>query len=220
MMQANTHVTATSQAKVSATLLGHSDENLLSLFASTKDEAYFNELHHRYCEVTICYAQKVNQLGGRTVAEEVSQQAFLNVFLNHDQFDPEMKFRPWLFSIVANLAVNQRIAARRRPTASLEDLRFMSRYEEVVDYDPEDHREDSPVDQFAVAEQALELRSLVDSLPSSDREVMERLYYGHMTNEEAADDLGIPLGTLKTALHRSLKSLRRRIQRDDISKAA
>ncbi len=192
------------------------DEELVSLYASSKDTVHFDELHRRYRGQLIAYLQRTHSVIGLSGAEDVVQQTFLSVATNYDQFDPQWKFSNWVFSIAANFAVNMRKATGRRPAASFEDFSDNARRAPVFDaYDPEDHREDAPTSKVMTDERNAHLRCLVGQLPDQYREIMERLYFQGMTNEEAATDLGIKLGTLKTRLHWSLCRLREQTGQDE-----
>jgi RNA polymerase sigma-70 factor (ECF subfamily) len=198
-----------------------SDEELLASFASTKDERYFDELHKRYRSDLITYVKRVNPRGDHATAEDIVQQTFLKVHLSHDMFDPEMKFRPWLYSIAANFTVNKKISAKRRRAISLTGLLPQSATNDARVFDPADTREDQPDEVASSSEEAIQLRGMVERLRPQQREVIERLYFRGMTSEQAAVDLGIPLGTVRSQLHRSLQSLRQWQGEDEkVSKAA
>jgi RNA polymerase sigma-70 factor (ECF subfamily) len=184
-----------------------SDEQLMSDFAAGNQEA-FNELHRRYRDDLVKYAMRVNPLGGHATAEDVVQQTFIKVHQSHDAFDPEMKFRPWLFSIAANYTVNQKIADKRRRSVSM-NTRIAAA--EEIQYDPPDYREDEPESGLLNAEMATVIREKISALRGPQREVLERLYFQGMTHYEAAADLGVPVGTIKSQLNRALESLRQEL---------
>jgi RNA polymerase sigma-70 factor (ECF subfamily) len=148
-------------------------------------------------------------LPGFAGAEDVVQQTFISVSQNHDQFDPKLKFGNWIFSIAANFAVNMRVALSRRPALSIEDLlKSDPKGRALVPSQLEDSREHSPEYDVFAAERNERLRLLLDELPEQHRIVMERLFFQNMTCEEAAADLNMPLGTVKTRLRWSLSRLR------------
>jgi RNA polymerase sigma-70 factor (ECF subfamily) len=62
----------------------------------------------------------VRFLGNRAAAEDVFQETFLQVHQSANQFDPERKFRPWLFTIAANKARDLMRSRARRPTNPLQ----------------------------------------------------------------------------------------------------
>jgi len=197
------------------------DEELMALLTSTKDEAYFNELHRRYRDDVLRYVGRVNPLADEASAEDVVQQTFLKVHTSHDTFDPALKFRAWLFSIAANFAINQKVLHKRKHTVSFEAFTYSSGadLDTRQAYDPEDYRESQPEDIAEDTERSLDLRAKIGNLRGPQQEVIERLYYQGMTSEEAAVDLGIPLGTVRSQLSRALESLRAQFG-DVVSKAA
>src|SRR5207249_8442759 len=77
---------------------------------ATLVERYHRELYHFL----------VRFLGDRAAAEDVFQEAFLQVHQSADQFDPSRRFRPWLFTIAANKARDLMRSQARRPTNPLQ----------------------------------------------------------------------------------------------------
>ncbi len=95
---------------------GKTDEQLLSAYRSG-DKASFSNLVTRYQREL--YHFLVRFLGDRAAAEDVFQEAFLQVHQSADQFDPSRRFRPWLFTIAANKARDLMRSNARRPTNPL-----------------------------------------------------------------------------------------------------
>src|SRR5579859_1894615 len=90
-----------------------SDEHLLADYR-TGDKSAFAALVSRYQREL--YHFLVRFLGNRASAEDVFQETFLQVHQSAEQFDPQRRFRPWLFTIAANKARDLIRSQSRRPT--------------------------------------------------------------------------------------------------------
>src|SRR5439155_9610686 len=93
-----------------------SDEQLLADYRGG-DKTLFAVLVLRYQREL--YHFVVRFLGDRAAAEDVFQETFLQVHQSADQFDPQRRFRPWLFTIAANKARELIRSQARRPTNPL-----------------------------------------------------------------------------------------------------
>src|SRR4051812_5021886 len=96
---------------------GRTDEQLLSAYRSG-DKASFSNLVTRYQRELFHFL--IRFLGDRAAAEDVFQEAFLQVHQSADQFDLQRRFRPWLFTIAANKARDLMRSQARRPTNPLQ----------------------------------------------------------------------------------------------------
>src|SRR5688572_28735369 len=93
------------------------DEQLLADYRHG-DKNAFAELVGRYQREL--YHFLVRFLGNRAAAEDVFQETFLQVHQSAEQFDPQRRFRPWLFTIAANKARDLIRSQARRPTNPLQ----------------------------------------------------------------------------------------------------
>ncbi|MDF1598053.1 MAG: RNA polymerase sigma factor [Acidimicrobiia bacterium] len=138
---------------------------------------------------------------GPEVGGELSSETFLRAFNQRDRFDPShLSARPWLFGIAANLA---RMEARRRY------LESRSLGLGPASTGPEDFAADVAVRLDAMEEaRKVGLYAFLERLRESDRQVLLFYALGDLTQGEIALALGIPLGTVKSRLHRTRAALR------------
>ena len=61
-------------------------------------------------------------LGDRSLAEDIAQESFWNVWRKRETFDPRQSFRVYLYVVAKNLAINERTSARHRRTVSLDSM--------------------------------------------------------------------------------------------------
>lgn len=177
-------------------LNGLSDYELIERVAA-KDEAAFEALYDRHRSQAFGLALRVT--GARPAAEEVAQDAFLSVWRSADRYHPERgSVSSWLLSIVRNRGID---ALRRNQHAA--------RNVELGAVLAAPLRSRECTDELALArEEAREARSLLDHLPSGQRQVVELAYFAGMTQTEIAARIGVPLGTVKGRSRLALEKLR------------
>ena len=132
-------------------------------------------------------------LGDAAEAEDVAQEAFVRAYRALDRFDAARPFRPWLLSIVANLARNRRRSLGRYFAAWRRMAQMATDRAPAADR-PEQWRAEA-------------LWQAVRRLSEQDQEVIYLRYYLELPEAEAAGALGIPPGTVKSRLHRALARL-------------
>lgn len=177
---------------------GRSDEQLLADYRAG-DSAAFTQLIHRYQREL--YHFLVRFLGDKTAAEDVFQEAFLQIHQSADQFDPERRFKPWLFTIAANKARDLMRSNSRRPTSALQASvspgdddagEFLSLISAT---------QTGPEDELEREELKRKVQGVVMAMPANLREILLLSYYHQFPYRQIADILGIPLGTVKSRLH-------------------
>ena len=141
------------------------------------------------------------------MSEDVYQAAFLSVHLKCEMFDEGRRFRPWLYTIATNAAIDARRRNKRHRMVSLdtpreqdnEDVGRLVNLLESSDPDPANAVDD--------AERNRLVRSTLDQLPESMTAVIQLVYYQGMKYREAAEVLEIPVGTVKSRLHAAISKL-------------
>src|SRR5689334_22967698 len=183
-----------------------SDEELLLGYRERGDASLFSELVHRYERELYSYLRRY--LGDAALAEDTFQAAFLQVHLKCDQFDEGRKFRPWLYTVATNQAIDAQRRNKRHKSVSLDrntrhhendELGSLLNLLESKEPNPEDHAQS--------AQQSEWIRSAVDELPDGLRDAVNLVYYQGMKYREAADILNIPVGTVKSRLHSAILKL-------------
>src|SRR5690242_1002358 len=87
-----------------ADLAALTDEELLVRYRDHADRQAFSQLVHRYERELYSYLRRY--LGDATMAEDAFQATFLQVHLKCDQFEQGRRFRPWLYTIATNQAID------------------------------------------------------------------------------------------------------------------
>jgi len=183
-----------------------SDEGLLLQYREQGNRSAFEELVHRYEKELYGYLR--NYLGDPEMAEDVFQQTFLQIYLKCDQFEPERRLRPWLYAVATNQAIDHQRRFGRHRMASLD--RRMGKDEEsetgaFVELFDDPCR--GPVEETENHEQADEVRRAVYDLPEQTKQVVLLVYFQGLKYREAAQALGVPVGTVKSRLHGAIQKL-------------
>ena len=182
-----------------------SDEDLLTRFCKGQKEA-FGVLVRRYERELFGYLRRY--LGDSSLAEDVFQNTFVQLFVKSDQYEPGRPVRPWLYTIATNQAIDALRRNSRHQALSLDQHR-----EEGFDGDIHsllemlETRGPGPLDLAQGTERRERVRASVDKLPDFLRQVLILAYYQGLKYREIADVLDIPVGTVKSRLHAALVKL-------------
>ena len=183
---------------------GPSDEELLGRFRAVGDESAFESLVHRYEQELFSYLRRY--LGNAEMAEDVFQATFLQVHLKKEGFDEGRRFRPWLYTIATNQAIDAQRRNRRHRMVSLDQR--TGGEDDVGTLVEMLAGRDQTADERLAGEEAKEwVRAAVDDLPDILKSALVLVYHQGMKYREAADVLGIPVGTVKSRLHSALLKL-------------
>jgi RNA polymerase sigma-70 factor (ECF subfamily) len=138
--------------------------------------------------------------GSAAEAEDAAQDGFVKAWQALPRFRRGAPFRPWLLAIVTNEARNRRRHAGRQHTLALRA------------WDPE-----SPDTEEAATARAEHERLLraVGTLREEDRLVIGYRYFLDLSEEETAEALGTPRGTVKSRLARALARLREQMEAEE-----
>jgi RNA polymerase sigma-70 factor, ECF subfamily len=192
-----------------ATVDGVSDEDLLRRCRSGGDAAAFESLVRRYETELFGYLRRY--LGSAEMAEDVFQATFLQVHLKQDQFEEGRRFRPWLYTIATNQAIDAQRRNKRHRMVSLDHHTGDDDIGALVDMLAGSGQ--TAAEQLQTKEAREWVRSAVDDLPEPLRAALLLVYHQGMKYREAADVLGIPVGTVKSRLHSALLKLNESWQR-------
>ncbi|MDQ6832911.1 MAG: sigma-70 family RNA polymerase sigma factor [Chloroflexota bacterium] len=153
-------------------------------------------LYDRYGGVAFALAYRL--LGERGSAEDVVQEAFLNVWRQGATYDTRRgTVRTWLLTIVHHRAIDQMRSVRSKAGADTV----------IDDALPLPAKEDT----WTEVVQSLEhdrIQLAMATLPPEQRQVVDMAYYGGFTHTEIAQRVGIPLGTVKGRMRLALDKLR------------
>lgn len=165
---------------------------------SLREPAAFAGIFERHAASVLSY---VRGRIGANAAEEVVSETFLIAFQRRARFDPSYgSARPWLLGIATNL-IRHHLRAER---AHLEAIG------KLIEPSPIDGSDD--VARLDAQRMRPALIDALLSLSVADRETFLLIAVGGLTYEETAAALGVPVGTVRSRVHRARALLRERIQ--------
>jgi RNA polymerase sigma-70 factor (ECF subfamily) len=182
-----------------------SDEELLLEYRQTSSAILFETLVKRYERELYNYLRRF--LGSQVLAEDAFQATFIQVHLKCHLYDAERKVRPWLYTVATNQAIDIQRRNRRHRLVSLDRPNRVQHDELGSLVDVLASREVDPGDGFEQGERKEWVLEAVAALPEQLRSAVRLVYFRGLKYREAADELSVPVGTVKSRLHAAVKRL-------------
>jgi RNA polymerase sigma-70 factor (ECF subfamily) len=152
------------------------------------DPEAVRELYRAYGRAVYAVARRA--LGDGGLAEEAVQQTFLKAWRAADRFEPGRDPAPWLYAIARRVAIDlYRRERRHRTDDSVEP--------EIAVLSPS----------FEHTWEVWEVRMALDKLPADELAVVRATHYLGLSHSEAAEELNVPIGTVKSRSHRAHRHL-------------
>lgn len=163
------------------------DPDVLDLAFASGGDAALEQAYQRYG--SLIYSFCVRTVGSAAAAD-VTQEVFISAWRSRQTYTPRLgSLRAWLMSIAKNRCIDHWRSQRNRPAAT----------GELADLPSPDH-----VDQVALR---MVLADAVAELPDRQRTIVELAHIHGLTHDEVATRTGLPLGTVKSDLRRSMRKL-------------
>lgn len=133
-------------------------------------------------------------------AEDIAQETFIAAYRSIESFDLDRKFAPWLMKIATNLSIDhlRRKKPQNVPLDSLEAVESQS--------------SKNPLEAVEASELHQLTEQAIRQLPIKYRAAVALYYTEELTYDEIADALKVPIGTVKTHLHRGREILKKRLK--------
>ena len=148
---------------------------------------------------SLVYTLALRSLGQVQDAEDVTQRVFIAAWRRRETYDPDRaRLSAWLVGITRREIADAH-ASRARTAATSLDLH---------------EREDRPVDAVEVTDRLLVADEVARLTPQAQR-VIRLAFYDDLTHKQIGERLGMPLGTVKSLIRRSLERMRRSLEVDD-----
>lgn len=167
------------------------------------DQKAFAELMERYRDAIFFMLLKM--VNNRDDADDLTIEAFGKAFNRIEQYQPSYAFSTWLFKIASNNCIDFLRKEKKKRMVSLDnsisgedgdEMTF-----EVRDVEPD------PEETLMKGQKAEKMREVVDKLKPRYRELVILRYFKEYSYEEIADELDLPLGTVKAQLFRAREFL-------------
>jgi RNA polymerase sigma-70 factor, ECF subfamily len=130
-------------------------------------------------------------------AEDLAQEALLRLWVARERYEPSGRFSAYLFQIARNCWLNTQRSRKRHPAEPAGDASAEPRISPAWPWNP-----------VFNAYRMREVRRAIASLPKHQREVFVLCHLQGFTNAEAAEMLGVPVGTVKSRMSAAVRRLR------------
>jgi RNA polymerase sigma-70 factor (ECF subfamily) len=185
------------------------DADVVALAQQGREVAY-RELLRRYERPV--FSLVFRMVRDRTVAEDLAQETFIKVLNHIDKYRPEFKFSSWLFKIANNVAIDH-LRRRQLSTISIDGSPNASTAAEIEasSFDIVDQSE-SALEEMEARELGTAIERAIATLRPEYRSCILLRHVEGRSYEEIAATLDLPLGTVKTFIHRARHQLRDLLQ--------
>ena len=189
--------------------LTSADDREVVLWAREGHERAFRELIRRYERPVFSLIYRM--VRDRELAEDLAQETFVKVLNAIESYRPEYKFSSWIFKIANNAAIDH-LRRRELDTLSLEGARDATTPEraEATALQLAD-RGESPLDEMEARELGGAIERAITRLRPEYQSCILLRHVEDRSYEEIAEILGLPLGTVKTYIHRARAELQREL---------
>ena len=182
-----------------------SDQEVVLLARSGREAAY-RELIRRYERPV--FALLFRMVRDRELAEDLSQETFVKALNAIESYRPEFKFSSWIFKIANNAAIDH-LRRRELDTLSLDGSPHAETPEAMQATALQiGVRQESPLDTVEAKELGSEIEAAIGRLRPEYRSCILLRHVEGRAYEEIAEILDLPLGTVKTYIHRARNELR------------
>ena len=167
---------------------------LITAIALERSRAAFSELFHAFAPRLKAYVMRAGADG--RMAEEVVQEAMIAVWRKADSFNPEKaSVSTWIFTIVRNKRIDY---LRREVRPDLKPSDFLHLENDQTHAD----------DEIDVQQTGDSIQKALACLPFEQAQVLELAYFGDKSHREIAEQLNLPLGTVKSRIRLALARMK------------
>ncbi|PLR65952.1 MULTISPECIES: RNA polymerase sigma factor SigW [Bacillaceae] len=166
-----------------------------------------------FAEIVDIYKDKIYQLcyrmlGNSHEAEDIAQEAFIRAYVNINSYDMDKKFSTWLYRIATNLTIDR--IRKKKPDyyldAEVTGTEGLTMYSQVA------ADVALPEDQVETMELQEMIQKEILKLPDKYRSVIVLKYIDELSLIEISEILNLPIGTVKTRIHRGREALRKQLR--------
>lgn len=166
------------------------EDNTVIIRLQQSDPKAINYLYEAYGSALFSIALRI--VGSQQLAEQVLQDTFVKVWRNSGNYDASKgRLFTWLLNIARNTAIDATRTAHYRQYTRMEDISNTNLSTEPLSID------------------TLDVHQMAGRLDAKYHRLIDLVYFQGYGQQEAADLVGIPLGTLKTRLRHAISLLRR-----------
>ena len=181
---------------------GERDLNLINRAIETGDPKAYAELMKLYRDPL--YFMIYEKISDQDVAKDLTIESLGKAFKKLHLYKPDFTFSTWLFTVARNHCIDY-LRKKKLPTFSIDKM-MVNDDGRKSNFDLES--KDPNPEQILMKKQRIKiLRRIVDQLKPKYRDLVKLRYFKEYSYEEVAQELDLPLGTVKAQLHRSRDQL-------------
>lgn len=181
---------------------GRFDYSLVQKAIKDGDQQAYATLMDRYRDSI--YFMLLKMVNNKDDADDLTIEAFGKAFNNLKQYTPNYAFSTWLFRIASNNCID--FIRKKKKTVLSIDRKFETEDGETMGMDIKADQLD-PEETVIKSQKVKMMRNVVEKLKPRYRELVELRYFKEYSYEEIAEELDIPLGTVKAQLFRAREFL-------------
>lgn len=182
------------------------DDRELVVRALEGDESAYGELLERFRRPVFSLIYRM--IGDREQAEDLAQESFVKAFNNLDSYNPSYRFSSWLFKIANNHAIDHLRRARLSTVSIHGSPHAVNAEREEETRIVLESRDESPEQEMLALELGSEIEQAIAGLRPEYRTAVILRHIENRPYEEIAEIMEVPIGTVKTFLHRARAELR------------
>ena len=154
----------------------------------------FSNLYHNYAPALLGIISRI--VNCRESSEDVLQETFIKISRSISSYDPDKsRLFTWMAKLAKNTAIDQLRSRGHRDRNKCDDLN------EIVE--KVDHRHNASYNPDTIG-----IKQLTHVLTPAQKQILDLVYFQGYTHTEAAEELGIPVGTIKTRIRNAILTLR------------
>lgn len=150
------------------------------------------------------YAATLQKCGDEQDAEDIVQETYVKAYFNLPRYKSEYTFGQWVYTIARNLFID--FTRRRKSAGTTVSIDRLSASGGGGDINPACDTL-NPEERIISHQKSRQLDSLMAELPAHYRTMIELRFVGEYSYEEIAEKLAMPIGTVKTQIHRAREKL-------------
>jgi len=178
------------------------DLQLVKLAVKKKDQGAFKKLMTRYKDSI--YFMVLKMVHNPSDAEDITIESFGKAFNKLESYDTKYAFSTWLFKIATNNCIDF-IRKKKLQTTSIDQPVENDKGDDLyIDFKAEVL---NPEEKFIKNQRAISVRGMIEKLDEKYKFLIKLRYYEEYSYEEIAEELNIPLGTVKAQLFRAKELL-------------
>jgi RNA polymerase sigma-70 factor (ECF subfamily) len=174
--------------------------------ALSGDESAYKRLMKKYHDAVFNFILRI--VHDREQVEDLTQEAFIKAFGSLAKFNEEYAFSTWLYKIATNNSIDY-IRKRKLQAYSIDKPIDARDSEYSFELPDEDYEADG---ELISNQRATMLKSAIDKLPEKYRMVIELRHIQEKSYEEIADELELPIGTVKAHIFRARELLYKQLK--------